>query len=85
MKRAVGAAIVGVTAVSVMMIEPIARPEPAVAGLVCKKGKRYVLRWGCVSRVEIAKAIRTCSRLKPPAKFTGCLCQDGDSIGACGD
>jgi hypothetical protein len=35
----------------------------------------------CVSKRELAKARRICKGRKP----IGCICQDGNSVGACGD
>jgi hypothetical protein len=51
----------------------------------CKSSETRVPGWGCVSKREIAKARRTCKALKPPASFRQCLCQDGKTVGACGD
>lgn len=60
--------------------------EPAMAAAKkCKANQSFVAKWGCVKKSEIAKAKRICSKLKPPAPFTECLCQDGKVIGACGD
>jgi hypothetical protein len=50
----------------------------------CRSSEQAVPKWGCVKKTEVRKARATCSKLKPPAKFTQCLCQDGSLIGACG-
>jgi hypothetical protein len=57
-----------------------------LAGPRCPPAKTYVSKWGCVLKVEVAKAKRICRNLKPPQKdFRECLCQDGTQIGACGN
>jgi hypothetical protein len=51
----------------------------------CRSNEQPVPKWGCVKKAEVRKATKTCSNLPKPAKFTQCLCQDGKTIGACGD
>ena len=42
----------------------------------------------CISKAEWEKAKKICSANAPAGEEvdpTGCLCQDGDAVGACGD
>jgi hypothetical protein len=51
----------------------------------CKEGTTFVTLFGCVNDKEISKARKICAKLPKASDFTDCLCQDGKSIGACGD
>ena len=43
----------------------------------------------CLKKSEVAKAKRICGKLRDdkgrPVDWQQCICQDGDSVGACGD
>jgi hypothetical protein len=43
----------------------------------------------CLKKSEMQKAKKICSKLRDekgrPVHWMGCICQDGDSVGACGD
>jgi hypothetical protein len=49
----------------------------------CRIGSSPVEKWGCVKNIEIKRAKAICA--KPKLNFAKCLCQDGNSVGACGD
>jgi hypothetical protein len=74
---------------TIFACEPNAAPEGDAEAEAekpaCKKREQMVPGWGCVTNAEVAKAKVICSELEPPSKFTGCLCEDGGVVGACGD
>ena len=55
----------------------------------CTVGAEYVVGWGCVKKSAVRQAVINCKRVSETTgrkvAFTGCLCQDGDGIGACGN
>ena len=52
----------------------------------CRANQQYVPNWGCLSKRVIAQAKYNC-RYGPAhtSKWTECLCQDGNKVGACGN
>ena len=72
----------GVTALLAAGMSVTGFGDTAEAGQ-CKKGKVHVAKWGCIPKSVYKQAKKNCAKYgAPPA---GCLCQDGSSIGACGD
>ena len=60
-----------------------------VEATACTVGAEYVAGWGCVKKSAARQAVINCKRVSETTgrkvAFTGCLCQDGDEIGACGN
>ena len=76
----------GATIVVVAAFGLLGVTEPSLAAKACRGGTTYVANWGCLSNRVIAQAKRNC-RFGPAktSKWTECLCQDGNTVGACGD
>lgn len=52
----------------------------------CPGGTTKVAKWGCIPNNEILAAIKICANFTPPqTDYTECLCEDGGTVGACGD
>ncbi len=47
-----------------------------------ERGQGYVL---CLTPEEWEKAIKICAKISEETNPLECVCQDGDTIGACGD
>jgi hypothetical protein len=49
----------------------------------CSSKMKYVKGWGCIPKSVYRQAKKNCAQYNAPA--SGCLCDDGGKIGACGN
>jgi hypothetical protein len=81
------AGVLAIAGLDSMQSTAVAQNETAARS--CAANKSFVPGFGCVRKSEIAQAIRNCKAISEAMSkkvpYTECLCQDGNSVGACGD
>lgn len=89
MQRLISAAALAVLAASLAPTLVEARRPPCRGNEIAVPHERPGRGRLCMKKSEVAKAKRICGKLRDdkgrPVNWQQCTCQDGDSVGACGD